>query len=60
MRVTQVRVAHLEDHYRREQLVSLIERALPVVGKHAEVIALYVILCLFWGLILYTAFVGLP
>lgn len=60
MRVTQGRAAHLDAHYRRDDLVAVVERALPSLGKHAETAALYLILCLFWGLVLYTALVGLP
>ena len=55
MRLAHDRVAHLETHYRHGDLVAAIQQLLPLLNKRAELVTLYVLVCAFWGLLLYAA-----
>lgn len=60
MRLTHARAAHLHHQYRRDRLVDWIERLLMAIDQHAEAVGMFALVCVFWGLVLYTALAGLP
>ncbi len=55
MRHTYHRAARLAVRYQRDDLIAAIEYVLPRLSRHAESLGLYVLVCAFWGLVVYTA-----
>ena len=55
MRVAQDRVAHLRIHYRRDDLAAMLQHALPEAYRRGEIVALYALVCAFWGILMYAA-----
>jgi hypothetical protein len=55
MRDTRPKAARLELQYRHEDFVAAVNLVLSHIGKRAELAALYLLVCAFWGLVLYSA-----
>lgn len=54
-----VRATQLGVHYRRNEFVVLLDALRPARTIDAENVALYILVCIFWGSILYFALAAL-
>ena len=55
MRPTNSRTARIAVHDQRDDLVAVIEHLLPRISGRAELIGPYLLVCAFWGLVVYIA-----
>ena len=55
MRHNHSRTARLELHYRRDDFVAALRYVLPRIGDRVDLIGLYMLVCVFWGLVVYAA-----
>jgi hypothetical protein len=49
------RATHAAYGDRRAEFVAVVERVLPELGDRVEGLALYALVCVFWGVVLYVA-----
>jgi hypothetical protein len=57
--MTRDRTVQLDVSYRRDDFVAILEDVLPRVWGRIERVALYTLVALFWGLIIYVAVLGM-
>lgn len=54
MRTTS-RAARIEVRYARDDLIAMLEHALPFAGERVQQILYFALPCLLWGLVIYAA-----
>lgn len=55
MRLSNDRASRLEERYPRDAFVAVVQQVLPEISSRLEVIGVYLLICMFWGLLLYAA-----
>lgn len=55
MRLSNYRAGRLEERYQRDAFVALVQHILPEISSRLESTGLFVLVCMFWGLLLYAA-----
>jgi hypothetical protein len=55
MRLSNDRVSRLEERYPRDAFVAVVQQVLPEISSRLEVMGVYLLICMFWGLLLYAA-----
>lgn len=55
MRSTDSRSVRVEAHSLKHDPLSVVAHVLPDVGQRLESLALYLLVCAFWALVVYTA-----
>jgi hypothetical protein len=54
MPLTHERAAH-PPRYRRDDFVAVVEHLVPLANRQLERLGLYILVCAFWALIIYSA-----
>jgi hypothetical protein len=55
MRLSNYRAGRLEERYQRDEFVAVVQQILPKITSRLESAGLFVLVCMFWGLLLYAA-----
>ncbi|GAC1466688.1 MAG: hypothetical protein PVSMB7_12380 [Chloroflexota bacterium] len=55
MQATHHRTVQIATRYRVEESARVLQRVLPAAEQRAEFLAFYILICAFWGTLLYMA-----